>query len=177
MAIIKGDGRGNELRGTSREDIIRGLDGNDELEGRAGDDRLEGGRGHDELDGDEGNDTLYGGSGNDELDGGNGADVLRGGAGRDEIDGGRGNDLLFGGSGGDIFSFDLRDGDDVIGDFASGVDRIEFDIDGLRFRDLTIENNAQGDAVITWNDAAGSSITLDGVDAASLSRSDFIFDA
>ena len=176
MANITGDSRANELYGTNVDDVIRGLGGNDELEGRGGNDRLYGGKGNDELDGDAGNDTLKGGSGNDDLDGGAGNDVLRGGKGNDEIDGGRGDDLLFGGKGADIFKFDSRDGDDTIGDFQNGVDRIEFDIDRLGFNDLTIQNNADGDAVITWNDPAGSSITLTGVDASSLDRSDFIFD-
>ena len=121
-------------------------------------------------------DVIRGLGGNDELEGRGGNDRLYGGKGNDEIDGGRGDDLLFGGKGADIFKFDSRDGDDTIGDFQNGVDRIEFDIDRLGFNDLTIQNNANGDAVITWNDPAGSSITLTGVDASSLDRSDFIFD-
>lgn len=176
MAKIDGNDRPNDLNGTSGDDVIRGFGGNDELDGRGGNDRLLGGTGNDELDGDAGNDTLVGGSGNDELDGGKGNDLLRGGSGNDEIDGGRGNDMLFGGKGADIFKFESRDGTDTIGDFKNNVDRIEFDIDGLDFNDLTIKNNADGDAVITWNDPAGTSITLTGVDASKLDQSDFIFD-
>ena len=65
----------------------------------------------------------------------------------------------------------------MIGDFNTNGDRIEFDIDGLSFSDLTIKNNNQGDAVITWNDPAGSSITLDDVSAGQISQNDFIFDS
>ncbi|MFC3692680.1 calcium-binding protein [Chenggangzhangella methanolivorans] len=175
MAKINGDGRANELRGTNFDDVINGKGGNDELEGNGGNDKLYGGSGNDDLEGDSGNDTLEGGSGNDELDGGSGNDVLKGGKGNDELDGGIGNDILTGGKGFDTFKFERFDGADTITDFKSGQDTIEFDIDGLDFRDLTIANNGSGDAVITWGDA-GSSITLDGVDAASLGQRDFVFD-
>jgi Ca2+-binding RTX toxin-like protein len=174
MAKIKGDERSNELEGTNVNDVIKGFGGNDELEGKGGNDRLEGGAGNDDIEGDSGNDTLEGGSGNDELDGGSGDDKLKGGSGNDELDGGSGDDKLHGGAGFDTFKFERFDGNDTIKDFTSGEDTIEFDIDGLDFNDLSIVNRG-GDAVITWGDS-GSSITLNGVDAASLSQRDFVFD-
>jgi Ca2+-binding RTX toxin-like protein len=177
MARIDGDSRNNDLDGRGEDDVIRGLGGNDELDGNGGNDTLNGGSGNDELDGDNGDDSLIGGGGNDELDGGAGADVLRGGKGADELNGDDGDDLLFGGAGADVFKFESREGSDTIGDFKSGVDRVLFDIDGLSFNDLDIANNNAGDAVITWGDPTGSSITLDGVDASALSRSDFFFDS
>lgn len=177
MARIDGNGRNNDLNGRGEDDVIRGLGGNDELDGNGGDDTLNGGSGNDELDGDTGNDSLLGAGGNDELDGGSGDDVLRGGKGDDELNGDNGDDMLFGGKGADTFKFESREGDDTIGDFKSGVDRILFDIDGLSFSDLNITNNDAGDAVITWSDPAGSSITLDGVNASALSNSDFFFDS
>ncbi|MFC3694307.1 calcium-binding protein [Chenggangzhangella methanolivorans] len=175
MAKINGNAKANELRGTERDDVINGKGGDDELEGRGGNDELNGGSGNDDLEGDSGNDTLNGGSGNDDLDGGSGKDVLKGGKGNDELDGGSGNDILTGGKGSDVFKFERNDGADTITDFAGGKDRIEFDIDGLDFNDLTIRNNADGDAVITWGDR-GSSITLEGVDASKLDQNDFVFD-
>lgn len=156
MARIKGDNGANNLDGADADDVILGLGGNDNLDGEGGNDRLNGGEGNDKLDGD---------AGNDRLDGG---------AGRDVLEGDEGRDILTGGTGNDIFKFDNGDGKDVITDFGNGADRIRFDVDGLNFADLTIKNNAQGDAVITWGDAR-SSITLDGVDASALSNSDFIF--
>jgi Ca2+-binding RTX toxin-like protein len=155
---------------------IRGTNRNDDLDGRNGNDKIVGLGGNDELDGNGGNDKLRGNAGNDELDGDGGNDTLDGGKGRDELDGGAGNDLLIGGKGADIFLFESRDGNDTIADFKSGSDRIEFDIDNLQFNDLVIRNNNAGDAVISGFDGFGSSITLDGVDAASLSRGDFLFD-
>ncbi|HTU09640.1 MAG TPA: M10 family metallopeptidase C-terminal domain-containing protein [Allosphingosinicella sp.] len=83
-------------------------------------------------------DALQGGGGNDLLNGFAGDDRLEGGAGNDRLLGGLGHDELFGGAGADIFVFtraaDSRtalrsDGrkslPDIIGDFASGEDRID----------------------------------------------------
>jgi Ca2+-binding RTX toxin-like protein len=176
MARITGNNRNNELDGGRQDDVIRGRGGEDELDGNGGNDTLNGGAGDDELDGDGGSDRLSGGDGRDDLDGGNRADELRGGAGDDTLDGGAGNDLLVGGRGDDVFEFESRDGRDTIADFQAGSDRIRFDIDNLSFNDLTIRNNAQGDAVITWNDPDNARIVLDDVDASALSRNDFIFD-
>lgn len=193
MAKIEGNDRANDIDGGRNADFIRGFGGNDDIDGGGGNDTIYGDDGHDEIDGGNGNDRLYGGAGNDEieggagndrlnggagddeLDGGAGADRLSGGSGRDQIDGGAGNDILSGGSGADVFQFERRDGVDRITDFQDNVDKIEFDVDGLGFDDLTIKNNAAGDAVITWGES-GSSITLDGIDAGSLTSRDFIFD-
>jgi|GEM_PF-5643504 len=154
---------------------IRGTNGNDELDGTFDHDKIKGLGGNDEIDGERGNDKLYGNDGNDELDGDVGKDKLVGGSGNDELDGGAGNDKLIGGSGSDLFIFDDRDGDDVIKDF-SGQDRIEIDANGVRdFNDLTIRNNKDGDAVVTWGDP-DASITLTDVAKSKLGASDFFFD-
>lgn len=176
MATIRGDGRPNDLDGRGDDDLILGYGGDDELDGNGGNDVLRAGSGNDELDGDSGADRLYGGLGNDELDGGSGNDKLFGGAGRDFLDGGSGADRLAGGGGRDVFEFELRDGRDTIVDFQDGLDRIAFDIDDLSFSDLTIRNTRSGDAIVTWDDPAGSSIRLKDVDAAVLTRADFDFD-
>jgi Ca2+-binding RTX toxin-like protein len=154
---------------------IRGTNGNDEIDGSFGNDKIKGLGGNDEIDGERGNDKLYGNDGNDELDGDVGKDKLVGGSGNDELDGGAGDDKLIGGSGSDLFIFDDRDGDDVIKDF-SGQDRIEIDVNGVRdFDDLTIRNNKDGDAVVSWGDP-DSSITLLDVSKSKLGASDFFFD-
>lgn len=170
-----GDNGRDEFDGTNGDDLLIGRGGNDDLDGEGGNDTLGGGAGNDDLDGDDGDDLLQGAAGNDDLDGGSGRDTLLGGSGRDTLDGGSGADILIGGSGADIFEFERRDGRDTITDFTKGQDKIDFDIDDLAFADLRIVDNKAGDAVISWGER-GSSITLEGVDAASLSRSDFIFD-
>lgn len=123
---------------------ISGGDGNDIITGGTGADVLRGDAGNDTLTGGEGNDFLEGGDGNDNLDGGLGADVLRGGAGDDILgginnldsgygvngnwsgyhyydplagnsyEGGTGNDTLRGTVYGDVYIFNLGDGQDVI---------------------------------------------------------------
>jgi len=164
---IDGGPENDVIRGTARPDDIDGKGGNDELRGRAGNDELDGGFGHDKL---------FGAAGNDDLDGESGNDSLFGGAGHDWLDGGVGNDVLSGGAGRDTFSFERFDGKDVVKDFTIGTDRVEIDIDGIRdFGDLTIRNNAKGAAVVSWGQD-GHSVTLKGVDAASLSAADFLFD-
>jgi Ca2+-binding RTX toxin-like protein len=172
---IQGTPGHDEIRGTNGRDHIDGLKGNDEIEGLGGNDIIYGGLGADELDGDSGNDRLYGDEGNDDLDGESGRDKLFGGPGNDELDGGTGNDELTGDAGADRFHFDNNDGDDRITDFEPGSDLIEFDVEGLRFQDLTIKENGSGDTLITWQ-RSSSSITLEGVAANRISAGDFRFD-
>lgn len=71
--------------------------------------------------------TLRGGAGRDTLFGNGGNDSLAGGSGNDLLVGGRGNDRLTGGLGKDRFRIlSLTDRADVIRDFTSGNDRLEF---------------------------------------------------
>jgi serralysin len=134
---MSGNGIGNSLTGGLGNDVLKGLAGIDGLFGGAGGDSLNGGDGGDGLGGGKGNDTLTGGNNNDYLDGGQGADRLNGGNGNDVLIGGANNDLLAGGAGADTFDFNAI-GDsgiaagtsDVIADFATGIDKIDFsDID------------------------------------------------
>ena len=74
--------------------------------GIGGDDTLDGGLGDDVLAGEEGSDTLFGGLGNDTLIGGTGDDTLDGGAGED------------------VFVLTEGGGDDRIGNFEMGRDRL-----------------------------------------------------
>lgn len=140
-----GNGRGNRLNGTTKDDILDGRGGKDKLDGRAGNDLLTGGDGNDRLKGGAGFDWLNGDAGNDTLDGGSGTDVLYGGAGRDRMIGGTGNDRIHGGEGADSlsggkgadhfiftsriesFRFVFDEGGDTITDFRSGQgDRLVF---------------------------------------------------
>jgi Ca2+-binding RTX toxin-like protein len=84
---------GQEITGTSGNDVLVGLSGDDILNGGSGDDVLSGGAG---------NDTLIGGDGADRLDGDFGDDTLYGGSGNDVLlDRLGGNDSLYGEDGDD----------------------------------------------------------------------------
>ncbi len=103
---------GENLVGTSGDDIIAGGAGNDTISGLDGDDNLVGDAGDDTLSGGDGNDTLSGGDGNDTLVGGDGNDILNGGAGDDNLVGGDGDDNLVGDVGVDILHGGA--GDDIL---------------------------------------------------------------
>jgi VCBS repeat-containing protein len=80
----------------------------------------------------------YGLNGGDTLIGGGGDDALVGGQNTDTLNGGLGNDELLGGANGDIFLFQLQDGDTNLSHY--GVDRI-------------LDMNASGDDTIHLDDA------------------------
>ncbi|KKJ76815.1 hypothetical protein WH95_11025, partial [Kiloniella litopenaei] len=68
-----------------------------------------------QIHGDENDNTLIGTNASEQIFGYGGDDVLQGGSGSDELIGGRGNDLLIGGNnGGDIYRYNLGDGEDVV---------------------------------------------------------------
>jgi Ca2+-binding RTX toxin-like protein len=111
------------LMGSSEVDTSR-----DHLYGDGGDDHLFGGNGSDFLYGNADNDSLLGEAGDDVLLGDQGSDFLVGGSGRDEM---RGD---FGGVWTDTFIFESTSDFvgtaaahtcDLIGDFISGVDKID----------------------------------------------------
>ncbi len=121
-AAINGTGNDaiNTLTGNAAANVLDGAGGNDKLYGLLGDDHVMGGDGNDRVDGGAGNDGLEGGAGNDKLFGGDGDD---------RVNGGIGKDVLTGGAGADAFIFDVLEAGtakDVIKDFVSGIDRIEF---------------------------------------------------
>ncbi len=121
-------GAGNDTAsGRDGDDTIHAGPGDDRVRGGAGDDLVFGGLGDDGIWGDAGADTLRGEGGNDWLAGWGGDDVLTGGTGNDMLLGGLGNDTLTGGEGADRFFFtDRENGFDLITDFATGVDRVEY---------------------------------------------------
>lgn len=188
---------GLTLEGTARADVLTGGAGDDKITGKGGADKLYGQEGNDELLGMAGNDQLFGEAGQDRLIGGAGKDTLSGGAGDDYIYGGAGRDRLTGGEGNDVFYFhavsDSRPGArDIITDFLSGFDRLDFsridantrvakkqdfsfienlDFSGaageLRFANEVLSGDVNGDKV------ADFSIQMDGV--LSLTTQDFFF--
>ena len=84
------------------------------------------GSGADRFTGGGGDDMAWGGGGNDHLTGGKGNDMLSGGAGNDVLTQHGGSDTLFGGAGADQFVFHgTADLAAHLGDFATGVDKIE----------------------------------------------------
>jgi hypothetical protein len=89
-----------------------------------------------------------------------------------------GDDNLTGSIGHDLFVFSQPIGHDVIHGFDAASDQIDLIgyADFIGFGDILAHtaNDAAGNAVITLAD--GQSITLNGVDAASLTASDFVFD-
>ncbi|WP_264211933.1 reprolysin-like metallopeptidase [Leisingera thetidis] len=169
VVVIKASSRSETVLATGQDTKIFARGGKDKVIGREADDHLDGGNGDDRLTGNYGADILKGGDGADVLIGGldksdysgaNGeADVLRGNAGKDKLFGGRGDDTLYGGNGNDrlvggdgsdvliggkhadVFVFVSADywEENVIKDFGSGNDRIEFSGTSVdEFSDLTI---------------------------------------
>ncbi len=121
---LHGEAGDDTLEGGAGNDFLYGGDGNDTLAGGADNDTLHGGNGNDILRGGYGNDKLYGEAGNDQLVGGEGDDILDGGAGNDHLRGGAGDDTLNGGDGNDTYYFGIGDGNDVITETGTDVNRM-----------------------------------------------------
>lgn len=178
---MRGGSGADELRGGNGADTARGGDGADLILGNGGADDLAGGRwrdtikggnGADLINGNKGEDVLGGGKSSDRIFGGQGRDHLNGGDGDDILNGGIGRDLLYGGAGADVFVLGEVWGDDTIGDFEFGVDKLDFSRSGAgSFSDLKIADNSEG-VVISHS---GSTVALNGVAADSIGPSDFLF--
>lgn len=163
--VVKDGDDGNDiLKGTHRNDVLRGHGGNDLLFGLKGDDRLDGG---------DGNDRIFAGKGDD---------IVRGGAGNDRIWTGKGSDLII---------FDEGDGRDWVFDFDQSrhvndpsFDRVQLDIS---IGSNHIDDFAELEALIDTGDIGlstrngsltlafdtGDVLTLGGVRA--LSAGDWLF--
>lgn len=116
----------------------------------------------DRLTGTDLSETIKGLGGNDRIKAGDGNDI---------IEGGLGNDRLFGEEGSDTFVLASGDGRDSIRDFEVGIDFIGL-ADGLTFDDLSINNNAAGNARIR---AGGETLAvLSGIDSSLLTEADFV---
>lgn len=147
------------LDGTSNDDVINGLGGDDVLNGLAGDDTLNGGDGADVLNGGEGNDDLNGGEGSDTASfAGAAAGVTA-------------NLATGANTAGDTFSSIENLTGSSFGDTLTGDDSVNVISGGDG--DDTINGAGGDDTLITFPD--GSTITLQGVTAATIDASDFSF--
>lgn len=148
------------LTGSSHNDILAGDIRDNTLKGGAGDDTLFGGP-------DGGDDRMYGGNGDDRIYGGKGNDTLSGDA---------DNDTLRGGPGDDTFVFAPGNGDDTIGDFARGNNRIDLsafaDIDSFNGLSMTQQ---EANVAIDLSGQGGGSIVLSDFNITNLDAADFIF--
>jgi len=110
--------------------------------------------------------TLYSPAAHKTLQGGSGNDVLIG----------QPNDTLIAGTGADTFVFNPGFGKETITGFDVTKDVIAF-VHALAtsFTDLGIQDNAQGNAVITFAGDTQDKITLTGVHSSALQASDFKF--
>lgn len=200
--VLVGNEFANTLRGGGGNDTIDGGDGNDTVTGGAGSDSLTGGAGIDTLsysdatswvsvslaggyghqgsggsDSFSGFENLTGGAFGDALYGDAGNNLIKGGAGSDYIVGGGGADRVYGQAGDDLFVF--FSGRVTIGDFvAAGTeDRIEVvlgeDFDTLSEVLAVATTTADGNTVFRFS--ATETLTLKGVDKASLTAADFVF--
>ena len=103
--------------GTAKRDVVRLINGND---------RVDGGNGNDEIYGGEGDDWAQSFRGDDIIDLSAGDDRARGGDGTDAIYDRTGNDRMAGGTGADTFVFVTGHGADVITDFNTSEDVLDF---------------------------------------------------
>ncbi|HEY8615852.1 ExeM/NucH family extracellular endonuclease [Phenylobacterium sp.] len=173
-ATINAGNGASTVAGTAADEALNGGNGSDHVSGLGGADTLTGGNGNDTVLGGQGIDRLDGGNGNDSLSGGEGRDSLSGGNGNDTVLGDAGDDRLTGGNGNDRFVFGTGFGRDVVQDFDHG-DQLQF-AGGVfsSYADLlTHAQQAGADVVIALDPA--NSVTLAGVELASLRASDFLF--
>lgn len=98
---------------------------------------------------------------------------LLGGRGNDTLNGMAGNDVLFGEAGNDIFVIGVGNGNDVIGDFTRGEDRIDVSAYGMTFAQLQSRFYQDGN-VGAIQFANGDVIVLHNVTMSQLTASDFI---
>jgi len=154
--VLYGGTGEDTLSGGAQNDTLFGGDGNDLIFSGDGSNLAQGGRGNDWITGGSGNDNLLGDEGNDQLIGGTGNDTLNGGAGRDNLRGGAGADRFVYS---DVSDMGLRTTSDVLRDFTSGSDKLDFTGLGLRFVGGSFTGTA-GDFCFV-RDATGGTLWLD----------------
>lgn len=177
---VAGETDANVINGTNGANFLLGTESVDHINARGSTDFVFAQGGDDVVNAGAGNDFVFGGSGNDILRGEAGRDILLGENGNDTLVGGRGNDQLFGGQGNDTFVFQRGDGRDLVFDFQSGAgsdDVIQLDVAAFAdFNALMASgavSNTQIGTEIEYTD--GSSMTLVGVNKATLTVDDFRF--
>ena len=185
------------ITGGADDDIIEGFGGADKLDGGAGIDTLSYERssfgvtvnltdntasgGHAEgdrishfenLTGSFHSDALTGNDENNILRGLSSDDLIYGGDGNDTLYGGDGVDTLYGGNGSDIFVLSYDYTEDVVKDFADGVDKIGLD-DDITFESLSI-SNADGHTSIADKYDGTIYMVLENITASDITADDFI---
>ncbi len=173
--VYGGDGN-DTLAGSYDPDIVYGGAGDDSIGGGTGNDTIWAGPGNDQVGAGEDDDLVYGEGGDDFLGGGLGNDTLYGGEGDDTLNGGSGNDLLYGGAGQDTFVFRsfVRGETSRIADFDTNSEVIVLvDVGGMSA--LKIYNSTLSGIRGAMIDIGGYHIFLDGVSAATLDATDFLF--
>lgn len=170
-------GSGNDtLAGSYDPDIVHGGDGDDSIGGGTGNDTIQAGPGNDQVGAGEDNDLVHGEEGDDFLGGGPGNDTLYGGSGDDTLNGGTGNDWLYGGEGCDTFVFRSFERGETgrIADYDTNLELIRLvgvgGMPALKIHDSTL-SGVRGAMI----DVGGYHIFLDGVSAATLDATDFLF--
>ncbi|MBD2101216.1 glycerophosphodiester phosphodiesterase family protein [Leptolyngbya sp. FACHB-261] len=180
---LYGPGGNDRINANSGNDLVFAGGGNDSVKGGRGDDIIYGGAGDDSIDGNSGNDKIYGNDGNDYLKGSEGNDEIFGEAGNDNIEGGSGNDKLYaqdgdtltGGAGSDQFwivDSEVPTAGSRITDFQAGKDILGLGA-GLAYANLKI-NQLGDDTLISLKDGNKALAILEGVDAGSLSITNFV---
>lgn len=197
---LTGSAADDTIVGTAFGDLIDLSDGSDVVYGNGGNDTILGGIGNDVIYGDTntlsattggadwinaqgghdrvyagaGNDTVKGGSGNDEIYGLNGNDILDGQNGYDTLVGGLGRDRMTGGKLADHFVMEVDYVRNVITDFTSGEDVLDFTALGITEADLTYRQIAGGANLLI--DAGLTKVVLNGLTQADVDPiTDFLF--
>ncbi len=116
--------------------------------------------------------NVIGSNDGDVIVGSNADNTLSGEDGDDLLNGQGGDDLLLGGDGGDTFTFQGLFGNDTIGDFEVGIDRLDFSDFGPDFAETLVVSQDGSDAVLTFSSDA--SVRLEGINSTSLTDDDFI---
>ncbi|WP_147113960.1 CHRD domain-containing protein [Tateyamaria sp. syn59] len=116
--------------------------------------------------------NVIGSNDGDIIIGSNADNTLSGEDGDDLLNGGQGDDLLFGGEGSDTFAFEGLFGNDTVGDFEVGVDRLDFSDFGPDFAESLVVSQDGDDALLTFSSDA--SVRLEGVNSRDFSDDDFI---
>jgi VCBS repeat-containing protein len=177
---VTGETDANVINGTNRSNLLFGTEGVDLINGRGAADFIFGQGGNDIVNAGAGNDIVFGGAGRDILRGEAGRDTLFGDDGNDTLVGGQDNDQLFGGEGNDTFVFQQGDGRDLVLDFHAGAgsdDVVQLDAAAFADFNALMQSGAVHDTSIGTEIAYnnGSSITLIGVNKATLTVDDFRF--
>lgn len=202
---LYGNEGANSLNGGGGNDYLVGLGGNDFLIGGEGNDNLAGGTGNDIYYADGGDRVIEGaGEGDDlvvafesfalgagssvetmaaaevsgpiNLTGNDLGQSLYGNAGANVLNGGGGNDFLVGGDGADRFVFAGSPGNDGIGDFVSGTDKIDLSAYGITAAQVSSSTSGGNTLLSIDSNVDGSAdFTISLIGVAGLTTTDFIF--